>query len=75
MTAAGEITKRKRGAQSGTPLLVRLQPDDLELLDIWIDAHGGMSRPEAYAAHSADDRHSDANVSKPETARIKRTLL
>jgi hypothetical protein len=29
------------------PITVRLQPDDLELLDLWIDANGDMSRPEA----------------------------
>jgi hypothetical protein len=28
-------------------VVVRLQPDDLELLDLWIAANGNMSRPEA----------------------------
>lgn len=27
--------------------MLRLQPDDLELLDAWIAAHEPMSRPEA----------------------------
>lgn len=30
-----------------TPVTVRLPPEDLELLDLWISANGGMSRPEA----------------------------
>lgn len=32
----------------GTPVMVRLQPDDLELLDLWIAANDAqMTRPEA----------------------------
>jgi len=32
----------------GTLVGVRLQPDDLELLDLWIEANGAdLSRPEA----------------------------
>jgi len=44
-------SKKRRGPAPtgvGTPVLVRLQPDDLELLDLWIAANDpGMSRPEA----------------------------
>lgn len=44
------LKSRKRGPAPtgvGTPVLVRLQPDDLELLDLWIGSNGDMSRPEA----------------------------
>jgi hypothetical protein len=44
------ISKKRKGPAptgKGTPIMVRLQPDDLELLDLWIVANGGMSRPEA----------------------------
>ena len=41
-------TKKVRPAQTGQMVGVRLQPDDLELLDLWIAANDpGMSRPEA----------------------------
>ena len=46
MDATRDITK-KRSSQTGKPILVRLQPDELELLDLWIDANEPMSRPEA----------------------------
>jgi hypothetical protein len=46
--ASSDIPKRKRSPQRGAPILVRLQPNELELLDLWIAANGGeMSRPEA----------------------------
>ena len=45
------ITKKRRGpAPTGKGQLigVRLQPDDLDLLDLWIQAtEPGLSRPEA----------------------------
>lgn len=46
-----DVTK-KRGRPvttgKGTPITVRLQPDDLELLDLWIAANDpAISRPEA----------------------------
>jgi len=45
------LQPRKRGPAptgKGTPIQVRLQPDDLELLDLWIAANEpGTSRPEA----------------------------
>jgi hypothetical protein len=45
------ITKKRRGPPPtgvGTLIGVRLQPDDLELLDIWIKANDeALSRPEA----------------------------
>jgi hypothetical protein len=45
------VSKKRRGPAptgKGTPVTVRLQPDDLELLDTWIVAAGGdVSRPEA----------------------------
>lgn len=44
-------TRKKRGPAptgKGQPVGVRLQPDDLELLDLWIEANcPGTSRPEA----------------------------
>lgn len=46
--ATSDIKSSKRPGQSGTPLLVRLQPDQLAALDAWIEAQGGgISRPEA----------------------------
>ena len=47
--ATRDITKKKRAAQPGTPVLVRLQPDQLAALDRWIDAQSKPkpSRPEA----------------------------
>jgi hypothetical protein len=43
-----DITKRARPEQTGTPILVRLQPDQLARLDAWIEADGlRFSRPEA----------------------------
>ncbi|WP_338531467.1 hypothetical protein [Nitratireductor thuwali] len=46
-----EHPHRKRGPRAtgkGTPVLVRLQPDLLRALDMFIDRSGGrMSRPEA----------------------------
>jgi len=46
------VTSRKpRGPAptgKGAPITVRFQPDDLELLDLWIKANDpGVSRPEA----------------------------
>lgn len=46
------VSSRKRRGPAptgkGTPIGVRLQPDDLELLDLWIAANEpGASRPEA----------------------------
>jgi hypothetical protein len=46
-TSTRATTKLKRPDQPGTPIQVRLQPDDLELLDLWIAENGGMNRPEA----------------------------
>jgi len=47
-SATGDITKKRRAAQTGAPIMVRLQPDDLELLDLWIKANDpALSRPEA----------------------------
>ena len=41
-------TKTKRAQAPGTMVGVRLQPDDLELLDLWIRANDpALSRPEA----------------------------
>jgi hypothetical protein len=48
MIATRDNTKRKRPEQTGQLVGVRLQPDDLELLDLWIQANApGESRPEA----------------------------
>ena len=51
MTASKKMQPQNRGRPAigkGTPIQVRLQPDDLELLDLWIAAnHPGTSRPEA----------------------------
>ena len=48
----GDNTRRvrkPRAKQPGQMIGVRLQPDDLELLDLWIKANGGdMGRPEAF---------------------------
>jgi hypothetical protein len=53
--ASGDIPKRKRAAQRGTPVLVRLQPDQLALLDEWIEGRPDPrpSRPEAVRQHLA----------------------
>ncbi|MAF30475.1 MAG: hypothetical protein CL820_05250 [Croceicoccus sp.] len=41
-------TKKQRPEAAGTMVGVRLQPDDLELLDLWIAAQDEhMTRPEA----------------------------
>lgn len=46
--ASSDNRSLKRPGQSGTLVGVRLQPDDLELLDLWIVANDpDMSRPEA----------------------------
>jgi hypothetical protein len=46
--ASSDIKSPKRPGQSGTPIMLRLQPDDLELLDLWIAANAPeASRPEA----------------------------
>ena len=48
MSATDDITRRKRPAQSGAPLLVRLQPDQLQALDDWIASSGRkLTRQEA----------------------------
>lgn len=48
VNATRDNTKRKRPKQIGTLVGVRLQPDDLELLDLWIAANDPeASRPEA----------------------------
>ena len=47
MKATGDTTKRKRPDAPGTPIMVRLQPADLELLDLWRAANSDVSRPEA----------------------------
>jgi hypothetical protein len=50
-TQATVIPKKRKGPAptgKGTPVMVRLQPADLELLDLWIAAHDGQAtRPEA----------------------------
>jgi len=46
--ATHDNTKRKRPSQTGELVGVRLQPDDLELLDLWIKANAPeIGRPEA----------------------------
>jgi hypothetical protein len=51
MSAASISVDKKRGRPStgiGTMVGVRLQPDDLELLDLWIAANDPeLGRPEA----------------------------
>lgn len=48
MNATGDTTKRKRPPQSGAPVMVRLQPDQLAALDAWIAAQPEpVTRPEA----------------------------
>jgi hypothetical protein len=51
MTATEKMDAQKRGRPAvgkGIPIQVRLQPDDLELLDLWIAANAPeTSRPEA----------------------------
>jgi hypothetical protein len=49
MTEASSVNRSsKRPGQSGALVGVRLQPDDLELLDLWIKANDPtLSRPEA----------------------------
>jgi hypothetical protein len=49
-TSTGDITKarRRRPEQTGTPVLVRLQPHQLALLDAFIAlSQKAVSRPEA----------------------------
>lgn len=44
------LTKKRKGPAptgKGTLIGVRLQPDQLELLDLWRAANGDVSRPEA----------------------------
>jgi hypothetical protein len=44
----GDITKRKRAREPGTPIMVRLQPLELERLDRWrAEQPDEPSRPEA----------------------------
>jgi Ribbon-helix-helix protein, copG family len=47
--STGEITKirKPRPKQTGTPVLVRLQPEQLERLERWREAANEPSRPEA----------------------------
>jgi hypothetical protein len=49
MTATGDITRRKRPAQTGELIGVRLQPEQLDALDAWIERHpeANLTRPEA----------------------------
>jgi hypothetical protein len=50
-SATHDITKRKRAPVTGTPVLVRLQPDQLGVLDAWIAKQPKpVSRPEAIRA-------------------------
>jgi hypothetical protein len=42
-----EASGEQHPEQSGHLIGVRLQPADLELLDLWMAANGEMSRPEA----------------------------
>lgn len=45
---SGDITKRKRPSQPGTPIMVRMQPDQLAAVDAWAAAQDdALSRPEA----------------------------
>ena len=50
-TARHNDSKKRMGRPAtgkGTPVMVRLQPDDLELLDLWIKANDEQTtRPEA----------------------------
>ena len=46
--ASRDTTKKKRPAQPGTPVMVRMQPDQLETVDAWAEAQDDQpSRPEA----------------------------
>lgn len=46
--ATRDITKKKRPQQTGTPVMVRMQPDQLEAVDAWASAQDDApSRPEA----------------------------
>jgi cytochrome c553 len=47
--ATPDITKKQRPSQPGTPVLVRLQPEQLQRLDGWIAEQEGEkpTRPEA----------------------------
>lgn len=46
--ATPDTTKRRRPAQAGTPVVVRLQPEQLAALDKWREGQGDApSRPEA----------------------------
>ena len=43
-------TKKKMGRPAtgqGTPIMVRLQPDQLAVVDKWAEDNGGLTRPEA----------------------------
>lgn len=51
------ISKKRRGPAptgQGTPVLVRLQPDQLTKLDAWRGANGNPTRPEAVRAILAE---------------------
>ncbi|AYO80254.1 hypothetical protein EBF16_27360 [Sphingobium yanoikuyae] len=49
--ASSDIKSSKRPGQSGTPIMLRLQPDQLSALDAWIKKEGEYSsRPEAIRA-------------------------
>jgi len=46
--ATRDTTKRKRAEKPGTPIMVRVQPDQLSALDAWIKHQpDALSRPEA----------------------------
>jgi cytochrome c553 len=50
-SASRDTTKRKRATAAGTPIMVRLQPDQLATLDAWIASQPQqVSRPEAIRA-------------------------
>lgn len=50
-SSTGDNTKRKRAAQTGVLIGVRLQPDQLVVLDEWIAKQSRpISRPEAIRA-------------------------
>ena len=45
-SSTGDITRHKRAPATGTPVLVRLQPDMLSVLDRLVE-ETGLTRPEA----------------------------
>jgi cytochrome c553 len=48
MPASSDTKSSKRPGQSGTPVMVRLQPEQLKKLDEWIARQpASLSRPEA----------------------------